>query len=184
MTRVNKLLTKIFPSELTPNIYAYPEVKILNYLDAQYYGYVWLYAERLISELLLRPSVSSLILDPPTCGCPPRNAESHRLATSTDTSIPQRAPPMSTTEPTSTSPMDPVQFQDSWDRIPLGLLAFLPRIPSLLRSPNSMESASSPPSSTASSEWPGHRSQSTDFLSSSTSSSSRVRFQATPSPST
>jgi hypothetical protein len=38
MTRVNKLLTKIFPSELTPNIYAYPEVKILNYLDAQYYG--------------------------------------------------------------------------------------------------------------------------------------------------
>lgn len=38
MARVNKLLTKIFPSELTPNIYAYPEVKILNYLDAQYYG--------------------------------------------------------------------------------------------------------------------------------------------------
>lgn len=38
MTRVNKLLAKIFPSELTPNIYAYPEVKIINYLDAQYYG--------------------------------------------------------------------------------------------------------------------------------------------------
>lgn len=38
MTRVNKLLAKIFPSDLTPNIYAYPEVKILNYLDAQYYG--------------------------------------------------------------------------------------------------------------------------------------------------
>lgn len=38
MTRVNKLIAKIFPSELTPNIYAYPEVKILNYLDAQYYG--------------------------------------------------------------------------------------------------------------------------------------------------
>jgi hypothetical protein len=36
--KINKVLAKIFPSELTPNIYAYPEVKILNYLDAQYYG--------------------------------------------------------------------------------------------------------------------------------------------------
>jgi len=36
--KINKILAKIFPSELTPNIYAYPEVKILNYLDAQYYG--------------------------------------------------------------------------------------------------------------------------------------------------
>ena len=35
--KINKILAKIFPSELTPNIYAYPEVKILNYLDAQYY---------------------------------------------------------------------------------------------------------------------------------------------------
>ncbi|CAM6001098.1 unnamed protein product [Sphagnum balticum] len=37
--KVNKLLSKIFPSPMTPNIYAYPEVKIINYLDAQYYGY-------------------------------------------------------------------------------------------------------------------------------------------------
>ena len=36
--RINKVLAKIFPSQLTPNIYAYPEVKVLNYLDAQYYG--------------------------------------------------------------------------------------------------------------------------------------------------
>ena len=36
--RINKVLAKIFPSKMTPNIYAYPEVKILNYLDAQYYG--------------------------------------------------------------------------------------------------------------------------------------------------
>jgi hypothetical protein len=36
--KVHRLLSKIFPSELTPNIYAYPEVKIINYLDAQYYG--------------------------------------------------------------------------------------------------------------------------------------------------
>ena len=39
--RVHKILAKIFPSEMTPNIYAYPEVKILNYLDAQYYGYIF-----------------------------------------------------------------------------------------------------------------------------------------------
>lgn len=36
--KINKVLAKIFPSQLTPNIYAYPEVKIINYLDAQYYG--------------------------------------------------------------------------------------------------------------------------------------------------
>lgn len=38
--RINQILSKIFPSELVPNIYAYPEVKIINYLDAQYYGYL------------------------------------------------------------------------------------------------------------------------------------------------
>ena len=38
--KINKVLSRIFPSELTPNIYAYPEVKVLNYLDAQYYGYL------------------------------------------------------------------------------------------------------------------------------------------------
>jgi hypothetical protein len=39
LERVHKLLAKIFPSEMIPNIYAYPEVKIINFLDAQYYGY-------------------------------------------------------------------------------------------------------------------------------------------------
>ena len=38
LAKVNALLSRIFPSNLTPNIYAYPEVKIINYLDAQYYG--------------------------------------------------------------------------------------------------------------------------------------------------
>lgn len=37
--RISKVLAKIFPSKLTPNVFAYPEVKIINYLDAQYYGY-------------------------------------------------------------------------------------------------------------------------------------------------
>merc|ERR1712147_77787 len=31
-------MSRMFPSRLVPNIYAYPEVKITNYLDAQYYG--------------------------------------------------------------------------------------------------------------------------------------------------
>jgi len=38
MEHINKIISVVFPSNLTPNIYAYPEVKILNYLDAQYYG--------------------------------------------------------------------------------------------------------------------------------------------------
>ena len=37
--KINKIIAKIFPTEMTPNVYAYPEVKIINYLDAQYYGY-------------------------------------------------------------------------------------------------------------------------------------------------
>ena len=36
--KINPLIAKIFPSKIQPNIYAYPEVKILNYLDSQYYG--------------------------------------------------------------------------------------------------------------------------------------------------
>lgn len=38
LEKVTKILASLFPSDLTPNIYAYPEVKIINYLDAQYYG--------------------------------------------------------------------------------------------------------------------------------------------------
>lgn len=164
MTRVNKLLSKIFPSELTPNIYAYPEVKILNYLDAQYYGYLSTYAERSTSELPLRPSESSSTLDPPTFGFPPRSADSPLLATSTDTSILQRAAPMSITEPTSTLHMVQVQSLDSLVRTLPGSLVLKPRSPSSPKSPSFTESASSPPSSTVFSEWHGLLSQSTVFL--------------------
>ena len=34
---VMKVIGSLFPGK-TPNIYAYPEVKITNYMDAQYYG--------------------------------------------------------------------------------------------------------------------------------------------------
>lgn len=35
---VMKTLKSLFPHKELPNLYSYPEVKILNYLDAQYYG--------------------------------------------------------------------------------------------------------------------------------------------------
>ena len=33
-----KIIQNLFPTSKNHNIYAYPEVKIHNYLDAQYYG--------------------------------------------------------------------------------------------------------------------------------------------------
>lgn len=32
------IMSSMFPGSQTPNLYSYPEVKIYNYLDAQYYG--------------------------------------------------------------------------------------------------------------------------------------------------
>jgi len=33
-----KVLENLYPVGKVPNLYSYPEVKIINYLDAQYYG--------------------------------------------------------------------------------------------------------------------------------------------------
>lgn len=184
MTRVNKLLAKVFPSSLTPNIYAYPEVKILNYLDAQYYGYCFDYLVKSTSALLPNRSEWCSTLDLPTCGCPRRSADCLPPATSTNTSTPPRAAPTSTTAPTSTSPTAQEQSPDSSDRTPPLSLDSKPRTPSSPKSPSSTESASSPPNSTESSAWPGHQSQSTACPSSSTSSTSRESWNQTPSPST
>ena len=162
--KVYSILAKIFPSELTPNLYGYPEVKILNYLDAQYYGYLLTDLDKSTLELLLSNSPLSSTLDPPTFGFLPRSADSPPLATSTNISTPPRARPMCTTELTSTSLMDQVQSQDSLGRTQSGSLALKPRRLSLLRSPLSTESASLHPSLMVSSVWPGPRSPSTDFL--------------------
>ena len=35
---VMNIMSSMFPSNQAPNLYSYPEVKIYNYLDAQYYG--------------------------------------------------------------------------------------------------------------------------------------------------
>lgn len=37
---VLKVMANMFPYQQTPNLYSYPEVKIYNYLDAQYYGVI------------------------------------------------------------------------------------------------------------------------------------------------
>jgi len=126
--RVNKLLTKIFPSNLTPNIYAYPEVKILNYLDAQYYGYRIKYVDKSILELLLKASELCSILDHLTFGFLPRSAEFHQLAIFTNTTIAPRVQPMSTMAVISTLHMGQEQSLDLLDRIPLGLLGYRLRI--------------------------------------------------------
>lgn len=89
-TKINELLSKIFPSELVPNIYAYPEIKIINYLDAQYYGYTYLYPEKSRLVILPKVSPSSLTLAHRTCGSPLRSADSPLLATFTNTSTQQR----------------------------------------------------------------------------------------------
>ena len=36
--KVTKLIHSMFPEERKPDLYSYPEEKIYNYLDAQYYG--------------------------------------------------------------------------------------------------------------------------------------------------
>ncbi len=142
MTKVNRLISKIFPSELTPNIYAYPEVKILNYLDAQYYGYVKDYIDKSTLEILHNHSELSSILDHLTFGSLLKNADFLQLATFTNTLTLQRAQPTSTMEPISTLPMDQEQFQDLLDRTQPGLLDLKPRIHSLLKLLNYMVLAS------------------------------------------
>jgi len=104
--KVNKLLSKIFPSPMTPNIYAYPEVKIINYLDAQYYGYNIYHIDKLISELPLKPSELSSILDLPTFGFLQKSADYPLPAISTDTTTLLKVQPTSTMALISISHMD------------------------------------------------------------------------------
>jgi len=162
--KVYHILAKIFPSELTPNLYAYPEVKILNYLDAQYYGYFHSNLDKSMSELLLSNSVLSSTLDPPTFGFPPRSADSLLPATFTNTSTLPRAQPMFKTVLTLTSPMDQVLFQDSLDKIQFGSQDLRLRKLFSLKSLPSTESASLHPNSMVSLVWPGLKFQSMAFL--------------------
>lgn len=182
--KITKILRKIFPSELTPNIYAYPEVKIINYLDAQYYGYFPFNLVKFKSVILLKPSPSSSTLAHPTCGCLPRNANCPPPATSTNTSTLPRAPPMSRTDLISTSPTAQALSLALSVKTPPGSLVFLPRTHFSLRSPNSTVSVSLLPSSTVSWAWPGLQFQSTDCPSSSTCWSTKAKCKVTLSLST
>ena len=120
--KVYSILAKIFPSEITPNLYAYPEVKILNYLDAQYYGYILPYLDKSMLELLLSNSALSSIPDHPTFGFLPRSADSLLLAISTNILTPARAQHMCTMVLTSTLPMDQELSPDSLEKIQSGSL--------------------------------------------------------------
>ena len=166
--RINKILSKIFPSTLTPNIYAYPEVKIINYLDAQYYGYSLSNLVKSRSALLPKSSLWSSTLAPLTYGCPPKSADSVPLATFINTSIPPKVQPMSVMGHISTSPMAQVLSLDLSARTPLGWLDCLLRNLFSLRSPPFMVSVSWLPNSMVFWVWPGLPSPSTAFLSFST----------------
>lgn len=41
LEQADKILSQIFPGRFASGLYSYPEVKIYNYLDTEYYGY-WL----------------------------------------------------------------------------------------------------------------------------------------------
>jgi len=150
LSKVNTLLSKIFPSEMTPNIYAYPEVKIINYLDAQYYGYIQFNLDKSTSELLLKPLELCSTLDLPTCGSPLKSASYLPPATCTDISTLPRAPPTSTTVPSSTSHTAQEQSQDSSDKTLPSLLGFKPETHCSPKSPPCTESAFWLPNSTVS----------------------------------
>ena len=140
--------------------------------------------DKSISEPLLNNSVSSLILDHPTFGSPPKNADSHPPAISINTTTHPRAPPMSTTEPTSTSPTAQEQSQDLLDKTQSGSPVLKLKMLFLPKSLPFTASLSSHPNSTVFWEWLGLPSPLTDFLLSLISSSSKARSKATLSLST
>lgn len=39
LEKAEKVLSLIFPGRYSSGMYSYPEVKIYNYLDTEYYGY-------------------------------------------------------------------------------------------------------------------------------------------------
>lgn len=119
-TRINELLSKIFPSELVPNIYAYPEVKIINYLDAQYYGYHLNYVVKYKSVLLPKVSMSSLTQDLQTCVFPPKSADSPLPATSINTLTQLKVLLTLRMVAISTLPTVQVLSLVSWAKTPLG----------------------------------------------------------------
>lgn len=116
MEKINKIISIIFPSNLTPNIYAYPEVKILNYLDAQYYGYTYQHSDLSALALQNKNLKSSSTLDHPISGSPLKNADSPLPAIFINTLIQPRVQPTTTMVPNSTLPMVQELSKDLLDR--------------------------------------------------------------------
>ena len=111
--------------------------------------------DRSISEILLKNSLSSSILDHLTSGFLPKNVGFLLLVTFINTLIRQRAHPMLLMDPTSISPMDQELSQALLVKIPLGLLDLKPKTLSLLRLLLFMELVSLPLNLMESWEWLG-----------------------------
>lgn len=95
-----KVMGTLFGAEKIPELYTYPEEKIFNYLDTQYYGYHFYNLALSDWELLNNFSKSSSIPDHQTFGFLQRNAAQLDVFSTTDLTHP-KAPPTSLTELTS-----------------------------------------------------------------------------------
>lgn len=135
MQNVMKTLQSLFPHKELPNVYTYPEVKIYNYLDAQYYGYslILYLLVKSESEHPSKTSVSSLILDLLTFGFLVKNADSLLHAIFIICLMPLRAHHMIRMAPSSTLLMDLEELSDSLVRILSPWQDFKPRTHSLDR---------------------------------------------------
>lgn len=111
--KIAKVLGQLFPYESVPNMYSYPEEKIYNYLDAQYYGYILRYLETLVSVLHHNHSVLFLTQDHRTYGFHQKNADYHLHAIFTNTLIVQNHQPISMMVENSTLPMVQEQLSDT-----------------------------------------------------------------------
>jgi hypothetical protein len=121
--KAEKILSLIFPGRYPTGLYSYPEVKIFNYLDTEYYGYL---SQTII---VMSPSVhqvrtSELCSIPAhrTCGSPIKSADCLPPAISTICSIARRAAAMFVTAPSSTLLMGLELSLDIWESTPLELL--------------------------------------------------------------
>ena len=106
MQKVQSVLSALMPHKYSGNMYSYPEVKIYNYLDAQYYGLVSCYLETSKLELQDKSSEWSLTLEVQTFGFRQKNANSPQLVFCTSTSTPPKVRHTKPMEQSSTSPMD------------------------------------------------------------------------------
>jgi hypothetical protein len=113
LEKAEKILSQIFPGKFSTGLYSYPEVKIFNYLDTEYYGYS--FTNVAISPLARQVRTSELFstLVHQTCGFHQRSADCLQHAICINSSMLTRAKLMFKMEQSLTSPTDQVQSLDS-----------------------------------------------------------------------